>query len=321
MAKMTRALAVSGLVVAATWGSGAVHAQRSAGLNTTRTIQISAATKTLDLGADSNAQTPPSWQNVGFDDSSWQPSVRVPADVIACGTQNSQQLASTPDFWGTHESDSYLFRETFNLPTAKSYYGSVLNMSINANSDSMGVSLNGQDLQFPAVDGNYENWRPAIGQYLRQGKNVLAILAHPANTGGTGYGQTSSGGPCSLLTFALAINITGIQTNPPTHASPSLSTILPGQNAVLSNSNSLPFSWDRYNKAAYYYLQMWLTDPTGGPITSHTTTMYSMRLTGTSYTLNVSQFAKGAYTWRMMPVGGLGKPLAGWTPDQTVTLR
>jgi len=55
MAKMMRALAISGLVVAATWGSGAVHAQRTAGLNTTQIIQISAATKTLDLGASNGA--------------------------------------------------------------------------------------------------------------------------------------------------------------------------------------------------------------------------------------------------------------------------
>lgn len=100
-----------------------------------------------------------------------------------------------------------------------------------------------------------------------------------------------------------------------------LSTTLPGSNAVLTG-NSLPFSWNRFSGASYYYLQMWMDNAGPGQrITSRTTTTYTARLTGTSYTLNVSRFAKGTYSWRMAAVGGAGNLLTVWTPEQRVTLR
>ncbi len=150
MAKMMRALAISGLVVAATWGSGAVHAQRTAGLNTTQIIQISAATKTLDLGASNGAQTPPNWTDAGFDDSSWTPA--TPA-APTCASNHANEVPSigspTALYWGTIPSDAYLFRQDFTLPTAKSYYGSTLSVGSIVNDQyNLGytVYLNGHDV-------------------------------------------------------------------------------------------------------------------------------------------------------------------------------
>jgi hypothetical protein len=103
---------------------------------------------------------------------------------------------------------------------------------------------------------------------------------------------------------------------------PSTMTALPpGHNAILTGTQ-LPFTWNRFSDASYYYLQMWLDNAGSGQrITSRTTTTYTTRLTGTSYTLDVSRFAKGTYSWRMVAVGGAGNLLTVWTPDQTVTLR
>lgn len=37
--------------------------------------------------------------------------------------------------------------------------------------------------------------------------------------------------------------------------------------------------------------------------------------------LDVSRFAMGTYSWRMVTVSGAGNLLTVWTPEQTVTLQ
>jgi len=312
MATMTRALAVSGLVVAATWGSGAVHAQRLAGLNTTQTIQISGATKFLDLG-NSTSSEPGGWDQESFDDSSWQAAAQVSSDVTSCAVQNHSDLSAmqnTPNYWGTNAGDAYLVRQTFTLPTAKGYYGS----TILYGADNVArLHINGQDVN-DYVQNTFSH--PGIGQYLHTGANVISFEVQ--SSGDT----TSQNVPCSALTFTINLVITGIHTNNPSpQKQATMATTLPGSNAVLTGNN-LPFSWNRYNGASYYYLQMWMDNAGPGQrITSRTTTTYTARLTGTGFNLNVSHFAKGTYSWRMAAVGGAGNLLTVWTPDQRVTLR
>ncbi len=322
MAKMTRALAVSGLVVAATWGSGAVHAQRTAGLNTTQTIQISSATKALDLGTDPNSPNPPNWTDINFDDSSWQPATQVPSDVASCASSTNSELATLQSslYWGANEGDNYLFRQTFTLPKAKSYYGSTLTIgAYYGNSYGVAFYLNASDTNNPTANlsGNNEYQRIAVGQDLHPGVNVIAINTDASND------TTSSNQSCSALNFTMNLVMTDVQTqnNSTQQKQATMATTLPGSNAILTG-NSLPFSWNRYNGASYYYLQMWMDNAGSGQrITSRTTTTYTARLTGTSFNLNVNHFAKGTYSWRMAAVGGAGNLLTVWTPDQRITLR
>jgi len=311
---------VSGLVVAATWGSGAVHAQRTAGLNTTQTIQISGATKVLDLASGDESQAPPNWTSGSFDDSSWQPASQLSSDVASCASQYASGLQSLPSYWGANEGDQYLFRQSFTLPTANNYYGSVITFGGNVSGDdtTTGVDLYINNQQVDAINASAFR-HDAIGKYLHSGTNVIAFYAAANNNG---QELSPSGQPCSAVTFTANIVVTGVKTSAPARPTPAtLSTVLPGRNAVLTG-NSLPFSWNRYNGASYYYLQMWMDNAGPGQrITSRTTTTYTARLTGTSFNLNVSHFAKGTYSWRMAAVGGAGNLLTVWTPDQRVTLR
>jgi len=306
MAKMTRALAISGLVVAATWGSGAVHAQRTAGLNTTQTIQISAATKFLDLGSSTSSE-PGGWDNESFDDSSWQAPAQVSSDVTSCVVQNHGNLSAmqnTPNYWGTNAGDDYLVRQTFALPAAKGYYGSTILYGADYNAS---LHINGQDTS-DSANGAFSH--PGIGQYLHAGANVIAFALQSETNPDGNHATTSQNVPCSAFTFTINLVVTDIHTNtPPQQKQAAMATTVPGSNAVLTG-NSLPFSWNRYNGASYYYLQMWMDNAGPGQrITSRTTTMYSARLTGTGFTLNVNHFAKGTYSWRMAAVGGAGNLL------------
>ena len=114
-------------------------------------------------------------------------------------------------------------------------------------------------------------------------------------------------------------NQTGLYRHTPLHPGPRPIVIRQGCHRT---GNSLPFSWNHFSGASYYYLQMWMDNAGSGQrITSRTTTMYSARLTGTGFNLNVSHFAKGTYSWRMAAVGGAGNLLTVWTPDQRITLR
>ncbi len=309
---VTLGVAMAAAVSTATWGSGAVHAQRTAGLNTTQTIQISGATKFLDLG-NSFSSEPGGWDQASFDDSAWQAPAQVSSDVTSCAIQtysNLSAMQNTPNYWGTNEGDNYLARQTFTLPAAKGYYGSTISYGA---ADGAGLHVNGQN----TGDGPLRSFSSfGLGQYLHAGINVVSFELRPTSA------STSQGVSCSALTFTINLVITGMQVNdPPQHKQSTMATTLPGSNTILTG-NSLSFSWNHFFGASYYYLQMWMDNAGPGQrITSRITTMYSARLTGTSFNLNVSRFAKGTYSWRMAAVGGAGNLLTVWTPEQRIMLR
>ena len=99
-----------------------------------------------------------------------------------------------------------------------------------------------------------------------------------------------------------------------------LATVLPGPNTLLVGSK-LPFIWQAYRGASAYYLQIWLVhSATPAGLAPVTKTAFSARLTGTSYSLPVTSFARGVYHWRMAAADNAGAMVSAWTPEQTLTI-
>ncbi len=314
-----RIILAAGLVLGAVWQVRPAHAQHAAGLNTVLTFQIGGGTKTLDLGTNGSGQTPPNWASVGYDDSGWVPAATA---SVSCTTgdwtQDYQAIGSPPIFWGANPADAYLFRQDFGLPAAKSYFGSSVNISILAAvAFDAPIFVNGTkvDTLSAFLGRRYMSQQYAIGAYLKPGSNVLAVAAP---TGGV-LGDSEY---CGALSFTITARMTDIQPTPPTPVVRPLTTILPGQHAVLSGSHTLPYSWNRYPGASYYYLQFWLVSPAQGQqITARSVTTFTVRLSGTSYNLDTSHMLKGTYVWRMAAVSLHGKLLSPWTAEQSVTLK
>lgn len=318
-----RVLIATGLTLGVILQGSSVHAQRSAGLNTAMSITISSATKTLDLGSGDSGQVPSGWTSTSFDDSAWTPAVAAASGCTTSFYSYQFKTIGSPSalYWGDTPSDKYLFRQDFTLPSAKGYYGSTADIGVifNNSYSALDVYVNGH-----FVDERYNeeviHVREAIGQYLHSGQNVLAIEA--PNGADASVADSSDVPACGALNFVLALHITDIQTGSPHHTLPVLATILPGQDAVLSGSRTLPFSWHPVAHASYYYLQFWLVNlASGSGISRRSVTTFTTRMSGTSYNLNTHLMPKGVYHWRMVAVGGLGKLLTDWTPEQSVTLK
>lgn len=299
MRQIIRIMGLAGLLLAlSSGGVPMLHAQRAASKNIVLTFQISPQTKVLDLGQ--NGSTPPAnWTGVDFDDSSWQSATQV--TDTGCLTDYGWP-STPPTYWGDTQQDSYAFRFTFGLPAAKDYVGSILDGR--AYRAANGIYLNGQNLNTDLSGG----WRGEVGASLHAGRNILAIQAWPL-------------GGCGGLIFSLTIRANGIAISPPPTPPHGMSLLLPSQNAIVAGT-TIPFSWRRFPDAAYYYLQIWLTQPASDQtITVRSVTTFSTRLKGTHDDLNARLMPKGTYHWRMIAVDAHGKTISAWTPERVVTLE
>jgi hypothetical protein len=96
--------------------------------------------------------------------------------------------------------------------------------------------------------------------------------------------------------------------------------VLPGPNTLLTGP-ILPFIWKPFPNAAYYDLQIWLVSALQPQVlTSASMTIFSARLTGTSYQIKVKGMPNGVYHWRMAATDASGALISPWTPEQTVTI-
>lgn len=300
-------LAAAGLIVVASGlHAPTLYAQHAAGLSTSQTIVPSTtSTRVLDVGSADVSQAPKGWNDVGFDDSTWDLAAQVSSDDFSClqSSDAAHFKQYSTAYWGSNYNDTYLIRQSFTLAQAKSYGSS----SVTAED----YNYNGNDDAPTFINGNEVatgSGTALIGTYLKPGTNVLAIYVEPAGSNCSGF----------MFTLHLCLSDVGQGSSPKPVA---MTVLLPGSDSILTG-NTLPFQWRAFPKAAYYYLQFWLVNPAGSQsVTSHSVTTFTARLRGTSYTLNTSRMPRGAYAWRMAAVGGRGKLLTAWTSEQSVTLK
>jgi len=180
--------------------------------------------KVIDLGSNS----PPAsaypdntdsarWTYADFDDSAWMQATQVTTPVQNCAASNISSWGGSTGYYGPSQIEHYIFRQSFQLPYAIDYYGSVLNLG--GTSGVLGdVYVNGNHI----FGFGYDDPRPpsngfqqvAIGQDLRAGSNVIAFELRP-------YDVDAANNPCNAVTFTANITMntspTATPTSPPTN--------------------------------------------------------------------------------------------------------
>lgn len=312
-------LSIAGALIAGLYATTSIALAapyHQAGSSALLTIQMSPATRGYDLGpGDRRLPSPAGWMDAGFDDSGWEHASPVTPFVLNCARQYVSGWGSRPTYWGSDEYGYYLFRRTFTLPYGY-YTGSTLDVATltgaGDSSDpfaSYKVYVNGTQI---------DNWQPrgirqeSVGANLQPGINVLAIYAPPTND------VAAPSVHCDALSYTLTAHIKAIA--PPAPQPAAFTTTLPSSNAILTGP-VLPFAWNKYRGATYYDLQMWLTKAfSKHAIGSHTVTILTRRLQGTSYRLDVHALPRGIYQWRMAAANARGALISDWTPTRNVTI-
>jgi hypothetical protein len=176
----------------------------------------------------------------------------------------------------------YLLRQTFMVPKASSYYGSVLAYTSTALLAML--AINGHAVQ---PEGPLHYWHLAVEQYLHPGRNVvtgvLVIYAAPL---------------CNGLDDSITLRMTGLR-----------------------RPNALVLTWHSVPGAARYDVQVWLVQAAPGQtITSDSEVNIARQTTGPSATLDDAAMPSGTYQWRTAAVNAHGSLISGWTPAQTISL-
>ncbi len=164
-------------------------------------ISISTRTKSFDLLG--STQLPPNWTLPAYNDAAWDGMTPVSADVRTCVSQNIGAWHNLPTYWGASPTETYLLRQSFILPAAKSYSGSRITVGIDTyvfSGSTDTIYVNGTQVDQPSHEflQSYD-----IGQLLVAGRNVLAIYANPARDSHTRFNA-----PCSAATFRINV-VTG----------------------------------------------------------------------------------------------------------------
>lgn len=166
-------------------------------------LKSDTSTKIYDLGSTPGS-TPQGWNTVGFDESTWDHLSPVAPSVLSCVVHSVTNWSTTPAYWGSQGDHYYLVRQTFSVPHATSYGGSILTLGFTSgsSSDTLQVYLNGQQITTGATLGGDGIYRISIGAYLRPGQNVLALYAVPESSS-----TDSANNRCSALYFEATLRV------------------------------------------------------------------------------------------------------------------
>lgn len=266
------------------------QAQRAVSTTIT-TIPMGASAKALD-----QANQPPAWQALDADETGWDAVTPVSADVRACLAQQDSAWTSAPTYWGADESRDYVFRFTFTAPPATNYYDSNIRLSAPSSSN---LYLNGHYLG--EALGSFG--RVVVAPYLQPGKNVLAIA-----TVGSAPLRTAAGLPCAAVSATVELHANGV-------------TPAPAARPAASAGPLLRLSWPRVPGAAYYYLQVWLTQAASGQaVSAGSRSSVAVQTSTANYTLDAHGMPSGRYQWRAGAVMAHGE-LISWSAPKSATLK
>jgi len=136
-------------------------------------------------GAANGVAPPPGWQTVGFDDSSWTPSVAP--NPAACGSYEPAHVWERPNqpMWDSGNEFAAFFRKVFALPAGATVgYAKITAFA----DDDIAIWVNGVEVfiedAFGAPAGVIEPHELDLAAFLRAGDNLIAIQAQDSVGGG-----------------------------------------------------------------------------------------------------------------------------------------
>ena len=264
-------------------------------------VEISSATKVLDLGPK-DFVIPAGWSAANLDDSLWEHAVKVASDTAQEIHTRYGSLANLPLYWGPNPNDRYCFRMTFFLPEATSYQNS--SVTVVAQTDETGGAVNNSGTfgtSSSSGDAYSLNSYP-ISQYLHAGKNAVGIA-------------TNSFSSLRAISVHVSIHIQGATLRAPVAGTPrskvsSVSLSFPANNAIVTGS-SLPLAWTPFPNATSYLLRVTLVKPDlGEAIRAHTVTAIERTVVGTRVNVATANLLKGVYQWAVAAVNANGMIIA-----------
>lgn len=297
-------------------------AQRVAGKDASFVVQAGTGTKVFEMGPKFGKVPPANWATTTFDDSGWQSAERaVPQHQDSGAFSFGWSFPNHDGYWGQYSDYYYLFRQTFLLPPATSYRGTLSFRTFIARYKDTGylhILFNGATLPY-SRGINTSRKVFSISPFLKAGSNVLAIYAGPTILGsGVGFRLDLQArditGP--------VITPTVTPTVQPVASTPAVSVTVPADGAVVTQG-MVPFQWQAFPGAARYYLQFWLVKPAagGGTINDAVRTNVTATFTGTLATFSTLDMRPGTYQWRMAAVAADGTLLSGWTEPRNLVVQ
>ena len=167
------------------------------------TIRLDGTARVLDQ-TPAGSIPPPRWAEPQFDDSAWALAAQVSPSMQSCvGKQvytGYRALYPGAYYWGDLQTDHYLLRQAFTLPTARDYYGSEVGVIGSYATSAFYLYVNGHvlNLDYRGNPTYYAGTRYNMEKYVRPGRNVIAINAYP-----------NSSPQCSGLQLRAVIHATG----------------------------------------------------------------------------------------------------------------
>ncbi len=299
-----------------------VHQETARAYDSSIVIQMSSATKVLDLGPNNNTW-PADWNTVAFDDSIWDHAVPVLGATADCVHTALGPLGGLPLFYGPNAQDFYLFRTRFTVSEAQSYEGSTLiyanydhppeYVQYYTNQHSNWLYLNGS---YVADSLDHSLHTLSVAAQLKPGANVLAFWEH----------KTSSNDCDTSVGFRITIRMRGVKGTPPLPKptppiGPAVALTFPADKAIVTGTG-LPLAWKPFPRAAAYLVHVWLVkaDP-GQAITAATVATAASTVLATRATISTANMPKGTYLWSVAALNAGGQIITGWAAARSVQLE